>query len=152
MILKFDESSEAFKRVVDGEYKGLDCLNAWYGGRIGRVMKSFGMVIVHFDHIFDSDLIAGAYASQADIEFAEPDYMGDSSDITLCCSSDEGTRRTYVCMHACMYLCMFVCTYACTHMYVHVCMSICVHVCMSICVQACTCLCICPFQLMHICM
>ena len=29
VILKFNESSEAFKKVVDGEYKGLDCLNAW---------------------------------------------------------------------------------------------------------------------------
>ena len=71
--------------------KGLTVLTR---GRIGRVMKSFGMVIVHLDHIFDSDLITGAYASQADIKYAEPDgIIGGSSDITLCSSSDEGTRR-----------------------------------------------------------
>ena len=94
VLLKFNESSEAFKKVVAGEYKGLDCLNAWYGGRIGHVMKSLGMVTVHFDHIFDRDLIAGAYASQAGIKSASPGgIIGRSSDITLCSSSDEGTRR-----------------------------------------------------------
>ena len=60
MMLSFGESSEEFDKAVAGEHKSLDCLNAWYGGRIEDVWEDARSVFVKFDHIFYSDLIFGA--------------------------------------------------------------------------------------------
>lgn len=88
------ENSNMLEKIVAGEIEELNCMNSWYGGRIGHVSKSMNAVTISFDHIYNGTLIADAYARLSGVKYAEPDCMlGESSDIKLLSTSAGGTRR-----------------------------------------------------------
>ena len=78
---------------------------------------------MYFNHIFDSDLITVACASQDGIKSAEPDHMmGGSSDVTDPAMEvlEDMPSRSGLCMH--VYVFASVCKFVCCvyHVNVHV--------------------------------
>jgi len=80
--------------AAKGEYKGLDCLNAWYGGEQRNVLKSLDLVLIYFPALYHPKHIAAVYAKHPDVLRVEPDTaIGDGDDITLCNEQLGGTHH-----------------------------------------------------------
>ena len=90
---------KAFKAMVAGDYKGLDCLNDWYGGRVVNLLTSTDMAIIEFRGLFYGPTIAQAYTSHPDIKRADLDRsIGGGDDMRLCNVRVGGAHR-YIFSH-----------------------------------------------------
>jgi len=77
-----------------GTYQGLDCLNAWTGAQITRVMSMIEVMTVRFDALVHPGTIARLYRAHPDVLGVEADRMfGGGDDITLCNEAIGGTHR-----------------------------------------------------------
>tara|TARA_Y100001954_G_scaffold115884_1_gene125391 strand:+ start:900 stop:1781 length:882 start_codon:yes stop_codon:yes gene_type:complete len=85
---------ETVKEVEAGTYKGLDCLNDWYGGKVRSTMGSLDMIFIVFDALYHPKVIADAYASHPEVRLADANRMGGGGDdISLCNATLGGTHR-----------------------------------------------------------
>jgi hypothetical protein len=85
---------QAQKALLAGTYKGMDCLNAWYGGRFIPVVASADPVFVTFKGWFHGQRIAAAYRDHPDVLSSGPSTFGGAGDdITLCNPHLGGTHR-----------------------------------------------------------
>ncbi|MBM65558.1 MAG: hypothetical protein CMH55_04910 [Myxococcales bacterium] len=82
-----------------GTYTGLDCLNAWYGGRFLASSPSLDMVFVQFDGWYLGARIAEAYGSHPDIIWSEPSSFGGAGDDIRLCNERIGGTHRYVLSH-----------------------------------------------------
>ncbi len=83
-----------------GEYKALDCLNEWYGGRIHSVLNAVKMIFVEFPALYHPLRLVEAYSQVPDVTLVEANAVaGDGDDITLCDGAFGGAHR-YLFRHA----------------------------------------------------
>ena len=81
-------------KAVKGEYRGLDCLNQWYGGRITNAMGAVQMIFVGFPALYHPRRIVEAYRDHPDVLLVEAaSVAADGDDITLCTGPDGGVHR-----------------------------------------------------------
>ena len=95
--------------AAKGEYKALDCLNEWYGGRIHNVLTAVRMMIVRFSTLYHVTHLVDAYSGHPDMRLVEADTMGGSGDDIRFCNESFGGVHRYIfqkgsgdCMSGCL--------------------------------------------------
>lgn len=81
----------------EDRYKGLECLNSWYGGRHFNALKAMDMEMVSFTALFHPKRITELYGQHPDVRVAHSigGAFGSGENITLCNASYGGTH-TYL--------------------------------------------------------
>ncbi len=90
---------EVLDALHAGTYRGLDCFNAWYGGRLLPTQPPIDFLFVQFDRWYFGEAIAQVYAQHPDIEWSGPGAFGGAGDDLRLCNENIGGTHRYLFSH-----------------------------------------------------
>jgi hypothetical protein len=90
-------SDETIQAQSEGSYHGLDCLNAWYGGKVTSTLMGVKMIFISFPGLYNPQLVSKSYLAHPDVTLAEGNSVGGAGyDLTLCNEDFGGSHRYLV--------------------------------------------------------